>query len=98
MGDRRIMVLGALICYGLLVDPETGRGGLPCLWQLATGSGCFGCGLSRAGALLLRGHPAQAAAMNWLIFPAVALVALEIRKSFFATAREESTHGRTWRR
>jgi hypothetical protein len=62
-------VLVALFSYGLLVDPDKGTGGIPCLWKTLFGINCPGCGLSRAGAFLLRGRFAEAARMNWLIFP-----------------------------
>jgi hypothetical protein len=61
----------ALLAYGLTVDPDTGKWGIPCLWKALLGINCPGCGLSRAGALLLHGRFAEAARMNWLIFPFV---------------------------
>jgi len=60
-----------LLVYGLIVDPNTGSGGIPCLWKSGLGFNCPGCGLSRAGALLLHGRFQEAARMNWLIFPFV---------------------------
>jgi len=93
-----VLLLGGLLAYGLLVDPETGQGGLPCLWRLSTGSDCFGCGLSRAGALLLRGRVAEAAAENWLIFPAIGLIGSDIGRSCLRNCSMEDTNGRTWRR
>jgi hypothetical protein len=62
------LAFAALLCYGLMVDPTTG-GGIPCLWKTLFGINCPGCGLSRAGALLLHGHLVEAARMNWLVFP-----------------------------
>ena len=58
-----------LLVYGLIVDPDTGSGGVPCLWKSLFGLDCPGCGLSRAGALLLHGRVHEAASRNWLIFP-----------------------------
>jgi hypothetical protein len=55
--------------YGLFIDPDTGEGGIACLWETLFGVDCPGCGLSRAGALLLRGRFEEAARMNGLIFP-----------------------------
>jgi hypothetical protein len=66
-----------MIVYGIYLDPATGRGGLPCLWKILFGFECFGCGLSRAGALLMRGRVHDAAIMNPLIFPFVVVSALE---------------------
>lgn len=65
----RVSTAAALLAYGLLVDPDTGHGGIPCLWRTFFGLECAGCGLSRAGALLVRGHLHAAARANWLIFP-----------------------------
>ena len=62
----------ALLCYGLMVDPKTG-GGIPCLWKTLFGINCPGCGLSRAGALLLHGRLVEAARMNLLVFPVAAV-------------------------
>lgn len=59
-----------LIMYGLVVDP-TGHHGLPCLWRLVWGVPCPACGLSRADALLVRGHVLEAVRLNWLIVPVV---------------------------
>jgi hypothetical protein len=69
-----ILAFVALLIYGLIVDPETGKGGIPCLWKALFGLNCPGCGLSRAGALLLHGRLAEAAKMNWIIFPVVAVL------------------------
>lgn len=65
----RRCLLPALVVYGTMVDPATGKGGIPCLWRLVLGISCPGCGLSRADALLVRGHFAASIAMNWLIIP-----------------------------
>jgi hypothetical protein len=63
----------ALLMYLGMVDPETGDGGIPCLWKTLCGFSCPGCGLSRAGALLLHGRFVEAAEMNWLVFPIAAV-------------------------
>jgi hypothetical protein len=68
---NRALIITALLAYGLMVNPETGHGGIPCLWKTLFGFECPGCGLSRAGALLLRGRVQEAARANWLIFPFV---------------------------
>ena len=65
----RRCLLPALLVYGFIVDPATGSGGIPCLWRLMLDLSCPGCGLSRADALLVRGHFAAGIAMNWLIIP-----------------------------
>jgi len=62
-------VLAALFTYALAVDPQTGQGGIPCLWKTLFGFDCPGCGISRAAALLLRGDLEKAARANWLIVP-----------------------------
>lgn len=67
----RVSIVVALLAYGLIVDPETGQRGIPCLWKALFGFECPGCGLSRAGALLVRGRFAEAVHTNWLIFPFV---------------------------
>ncbi len=67
----RALGFPVLAIYGLAVDPTTGSGGVPCLWRLVFGVECPGCGLSRADALLFRGHVRDAVAMNWLIVPVV---------------------------
>jgi hypothetical protein len=64
-----MLMLPALVAYGILVDPLTGHGGLPCLWKLCFGITCPGCGLSHADAFLVRGHVAEALAANWMIVP-----------------------------
>jgi Protein of unknown function (DUF2752) len=75
-GAQRAVILQAsamlaLLAYGLIVDPDTGRNGIPCLWKTLFGFNCPGCGLSRAGALLLHGRLREAVTMNWLIVPFV---------------------------
>lgn len=65
----RVAAMLALIAYGLIVDPDTGKNSIPCLWKTFLGFECPGCGLSRAGALLLHGRLREAAARNWIIFP-----------------------------
>ena len=68
-----LLTFVVLLTYGLIVDPDTGGRGIPCLWKALLGFSCPGCGLSRAGSLLLHGRLADAASMNWLIFPVVAV-------------------------
>ena len=68
------LLVVALLVYGYIVDPQTGVGGLPCLWKTVFGFTCPGCGLSRAGALLLRGYLEEAVAANWRIIPFGAVV------------------------
>jgi hypothetical protein len=79
---RKIAALLAVPClalvYGILVDPETGRHGIPCLWKTLFGVTCPGCGLTRAWAFLLRGRWHEAARMNWLIFPLIVVYALHV--------------------
>jgi len=67
----RALALPGLVAYGFAVSPGTGSGGLPCLWRLAFGLDCPGCGLSRATALLVRGEILDALAMNCLVVPVV---------------------------
>lgn len=67
--STRALMLPALIAYGLLVDPVSGHGGLPCLWRHCFGVDCPGCGLSRADAFLIRGSLREAIAQNWMIIP-----------------------------
>lgn len=85
--DNRACWLGALIGYATLIAPDGGGVGLPCLFRLTFGFDCFGCGLSRAGTLLLRGRVLEAAEMNALIFPVVLLVAREFVSSCFNVCR-----------
>ena len=73
-----VLSLAALAAYGLMVEPGNGARGLPCLWTLIFHHKCFGCGLTRAGAYMLRGRVQEAISMNWLILPVTALVAREI--------------------
>ncbi|MCE5250266.1 DUF2752 domain-containing protein [bacterium] len=61
----------ALVIYGISVNPINGDRGIPCLWRLVFGMDCPCCGLSRADALLFRGHFLDAVRMNWLIIPVV---------------------------
>jgi Protein of unknown function (DUF2752) len=68
---NRITIMAALLAYALIVDPDTGYRGIPCVWKNLFGFECPGCGLSRAGALLLRGRVHEAVHSNWLIFPFV---------------------------
>lgn len=77
-----IAPIALLVVYGILVDPDTGRGGFPCLWKALFEVSCPGCGLSRAGALLLHGRVQEALAVNWLIVPlAAAIVTTRVRRS-----------------
>ncbi len=71
--SMRTLAFPAIVIYGLAVDPTTGSGGIPCLWRLICGFECPGCGLSRATALLFRGHVYSAVEMNWLIVPLVVI-------------------------
>jgi Protein of unknown function (DUF2752) len=86
----RLAALPALTGYGLMVDPSTGAGGLPCLWKLAFGVACPGCGLSRASALLVRGRLTEAIAMNWLIVPVVAVAVFVFASEFVNPHRRTS--------
>jgi len=65
----RTLAFPAMVLYGFIVNPTTEYGGIPCLWRLIFDIQCFGCGLSRADALFIRGHVGQAIEMNWLIVP-----------------------------
>lgn len=73
-----ILILMGLIGYGLAIDPSNGSHGIPCLWKLIFHHECLGCGLSRAGAYLVRGNIEQAMTTNWLIFPVVLLILFEL--------------------
>lgn len=79
----RVSIMAALLAYGSIVDPDTGNGGVPCLWRTLFGFECPGCGLSRAGALLLRGRFPEAAHANWLIFPFIWVSACEAVTLYF---------------
>ena len=85
----QFLMLPALVAYGLLVDPATGHGGIPCLWKLCLGVTCPGCGLSRANAFFVHGHAVEAVAANWLIVP-VWFIAI---RSFFAECSTLITQG-----
>lgn len=65
----RALLLPSLVLYGILVEPSTGQGGIPCIWKLCFGLECPGCGLSRADAFLMRGDLQAAMTLNWLILP-----------------------------
>jgi len=73
-----ILILMGLIGYGLAIDPSNGSHGIPCLWKLIFHHECLGCGLSRAGAYLVRGNIEQAMTTNWLIFPVALLIIFEL--------------------
>ena len=75
---RAGVVLTALLIYGIIVNPTDGTNGLPCLWKMVFNHECPGCGLSRAGAFLIRGRVSEALSANWLILPTVGLAALHI--------------------
>lgn len=85
--------------YGFVVDPETGHNGIPCLWKTLFGVTCPGCGLTRAWALLLRGRWHEAASMNGLIFPVVAIFTIHLVRTLRRTLalacqyREGEIHG-----
>lgn len=97
-GTLRIqaVLLGALLIYGFVVDPDTGEGGIPCLWKAVFSADCFGCGLSRAGAFLLRGQVTEAVAMNGLIIPVVILVAWKFLGDSFGVLKEGIRGWRNW--
>ena len=73
-----ILILIGLMGYGLAIDPSTGSRGIPCLWKLIVHHECLGCGLSRAGAYLVRGDIEKAIATNWLIFPVALFIIFEL--------------------
>jgi len=75
-----ILVLMGLIGYGLAIDPSNGSHGIPCLWKLIFQHECLGCGLSRAGAYLIRGEIENAIATNGLILPVAVLITFELMK------------------
>lgn len=79
--SMRTLAFPAIVIYGLAVNPTTGSGGIPCLWRLIFGVECPGCGLSRAAALLFRGHVHSAVEMNWLILPVVVIAIYCFTKS-----------------
>jgi uncharacterized protein DUF2752 len=68
---ERLLALPVLAGYGLVVDPVTGAGGVPCLWNTLFNVVCPGCGLSHANAYLWRGHVVDALGANVLIVPVV---------------------------
>jgi hypothetical protein len=88
---RKITLLLAIPClalvYGLVVDPETGRHGIPCLWKTLFGITCPGCGLTRAWAMLLRGRWHEAARMNWLIYPVVVVYLEHLVRALIRTTK-----------
>jgi hypothetical protein len=92
-------VIAALIGYGLLVNPYSGGNGIPCLWKALFGVECPGCGLSRAGAFLVRGELSAAVHQNWLIIPVVLLLAVHFVMSYHKSAHnnnpqnKEEQHG-----
>ena len=93
IANRRLTVvalLSVLVAYGLMVDPLTGSGGLPCLWTLIFQHECWGCGLSRAGAHLMRGHFTEALTINWLIIPVTGLIAWQLAKPFLPASNNNS--------
>ena len=73
-----VLIFAGLVGYGLAIDPSNGSHGIPCLWKLIFHHECLGCGLSRAGAYLVRGNIEQAMTTNWLIFPVVLLILFEL--------------------
>jgi hypothetical protein len=75
---KAMFAMAALLLYGAIVNPTDGANGLPCLWSLMSGYGCPGCGLSRAGAFMLRGQFSKAVASNWLIIPTMGVIALHL--------------------
>jgi hypothetical protein len=86
-------VVLALLCgYGLLVNPFSGENGLPCLWKLLLDIECPGCGLSRAGAFLVRGRLVEAISTNWLIVPISALILISQSLNFVQEATKPQTH------
>ena len=89
-----LLMLPALVAYGVLVDPVTGHGGIPCLWKLLFGVECPGCGLSRADAFLVRGNVVEAVAANWMILPVwfVAIRSFAVECVTFIS-QGESNHG-----
>jgi hypothetical protein len=80
-----LLVVGLLVSYGFWVNPNDGAGGIPCLWKTCFGVECPGCGLSRAGAFLVRGELAAAIHRNWLIVPVIILLAVHFA-SFYTKA------------
>lgn len=90
---RKIAMLLAVPClalvYGWIVDPETGRHGIPCLWKTLFGVTCPGCGLTRAWAMLLRGRWLEAARMNWLIYPVVVIYSAHLVRALLQTTAQD---------
>jgi len=76
----RITVVAAVLVIALLAlfhfDPAVSRIFPPCLFRMATGLYCPGCGSLRATHALLHGHLVEACAMNPLM--AVSLPILTI--------------------
>lgn len=87
-----LLLLPSLIVYGLLVDPITGHGGIPCLWRALFGVRCFGCGLSHADAFLCRGDLVDAVRANWLIIPVWLVAVLEFVKHSSTIIRKGGQH------
>lgn len=73
-----VLIFAGLVGYGWAIDPTDGAHGIPCLWKLLFHHECLGCGLSRAGAYLVRGNLEQAMATHWLIFPVALLIIFEL--------------------
>lgn len=87
-------MLPGLIIYGMVVDPLTGHGGIPCLWRLCFDLTCPGCGLSRADAFLVQGSIRQAIAQNCLILPVwAAAIHSFLGQVYFFTTRRGITNG-----
>src|SRR3972149_3082116 len=81
---RRLLLFALLAAYGVLADRAGGLG-VPCLWQRLLHVSCPGCGLSRAGALLVRGRIIEAAEMNGLIFVVIPVVCWHVAHGQFST-------------
>lgn len=91
----RLLALPGLGLYAFMVDPAAGDGGLPCLWRLMLGMECFGCGLSRAAGLLIRGHLIAAVEMNWKIVPTMLVVGYCFAKHSVNLAQMEASGWRS---
>lgn len=78
-------IAGAAAAHLMLV--ATGLEGWPCPVRYAFGIPCPGCGLGRAGALLLRGQIAASLHVHAFAGPVIAAVGLFAAATFLSPAR-----------
>lgn len=78
-------IAGAAAAHLMLV--ATGLEGWPCPVRYAFGIPCPGCGLGRAGALLLRGQIAASLQIHAFAGPVIAAIGLFAAATFLSPAR-----------